>query len=107
MCFAPIADKPELRELWAIKETINRIYRIHGHGRAKLALTRLTDAMAHSQLPEVRTLRNTLVRWRARSSPTSSAASPTPAPRATMAKQSSSFGELTDTEASKTTASVS
>jgi transposase len=59
-----LADKPELRELWAIKEAINRVYRIHGHRRAKLALTRLTDAMAHSLLPEVRTLRNTLVRWR-------------------------------------------
>ena len=59
-----LADKPELRELWAIKEAINRIYRVHGHDRAKLALTRLTDAMAHSTLPEVRTLRTTLVRWR-------------------------------------------
>ena len=59
-----LADKPELRELWAIKEAINRIYRIHGHARAKRALTRLTDAMAHSLLPEVRTLRTTLVRWR-------------------------------------------
>jgi hypothetical protein len=32
--------------------------------RAKDALTSLTDSMAHSSLPEVRTLRNTLVRWR-------------------------------------------
>jgi transposase len=59
-----LADKPELRELWAIKEAINRLYRIRGYGRAKLALTSLTDAMAYSALPEVRTLRNTLVRWR-------------------------------------------
>ena len=59
-----LADKPTLRELWAIKEAINRIYRIHSHDRAKHAFTRLTDAMAHSQLPEVLTLRNTLVRWR-------------------------------------------
>ncbi len=59
-----LADKPELRELWAIKEAINRIYRIHGHARANRALTLLTDAMARSNLPEVRTLRSTLVRWR-------------------------------------------
>jgi transposase len=59
-----LADKPALRELWAIKEAMNRIYRIRGHRRAKLAWTRLTDAMAHSLLPEVLTLRATLVRWR-------------------------------------------
>jgi hypothetical protein len=28
------------------------------------ALTRLADEMAHSPLPEDRTLRNTLMRWR-------------------------------------------
>jgi transposase len=61
-CF--LVDKPALRELWAAKEAINRFYRIKGFERAKRALTALTDAMAVSSLPEVRTLRNTLVRWR-------------------------------------------
>jgi transposase len=61
-CF--LADKPALRELWAVKEAINRFYRIKGFDRAKRALTALTDAWAQSLLPEVRTLRNTLVRWR-------------------------------------------
>lgn len=59
-----LADKPELRELWAVKEAINRFYRIRGHGRAARALTALTDSMARSALPEVRTLRTTLMRWR-------------------------------------------
>lgn len=49
--------KPALRELVAIREAIFRLYRTKGYGRAKDALTRLTDAMAHSPLPEVRTLR--------------------------------------------------
>jgi transposase len=59
-----LADKPALRELCAIREALFRLYRTRGYGRAKDALTRLTDAMAHSPLPEVRTLRNTLMRWR-------------------------------------------
>jgi transposase len=59
-----LADKPALRELWALKEAINRVYRIRGHARAKKALMRLTDSMAYSALPEVLTLRRTLMRWR-------------------------------------------
>ena len=59
-----LADKPALRELCAAREAIFRLYRMRGHGRASKALTRLTDAMAHSSLPEVQTLRNTLMRWR-------------------------------------------
>lgn len=59
-----LADKPALRELWSVKEAINRFYRIRGHGRAARALTVLTDAMALSSLPEVLTLRTTLRRWR-------------------------------------------
>ena len=59
-----LADKPALRELVAIREALFRLYRTKGYRRAKDALTRLTDAMAHSPLPEVRTLRNTLMRWR-------------------------------------------
>jgi hypothetical protein len=41
-----LADKPELRELWAIKEALNRIYRIHGHRRANVALTRRHGTLA-------------------------------------------------------------
>ena len=59
-----LADKHELRELYAIKEALHRLYRTRGYRRAKDALTRLTDTMAHSTIPEVRTLRRTLMRWR-------------------------------------------
>ena len=47
-----LADKPALRELWAVKEAVYRLYRIRGHARAKRALTALTDSMARSSLPE-------------------------------------------------------
>jgi transposase len=59
-----LADKPALRELCALREALFRLYRTKGYRRAKDALTRLTDAMAHSSLPEVRTFRNTMMRWR-------------------------------------------
>jgi transposase len=59
-----LADKPELRELWTLKQALNRFYGILGHARAKRALLGLLDQMRPSALPEVQTLRNTLSRWR-------------------------------------------
>ena len=55
---------PDLRELWELKEALQRFYRIRGPGRARRALVALTDVMAKSLLPEVQTLRRTLLRWR-------------------------------------------
>lgn len=55
---------PALRELYQLKEALAHFYRIRGHRRASEALTKLTDFMAHSSLPEVQTLRRTLMRWR-------------------------------------------
>ena len=43
-----LTDKPALRELCAVREALFRLYRTKGYRRAKDALTRLTDAMAHS-----------------------------------------------------------
>ena len=64
----PLKLSAELRwrvRTWlALKEAINRLYLTRGHGRAKKALMRLTDSMAYSALPEVLTLRRTLMRWR-------------------------------------------
>ena len=59
-----LADKPALRELCATREALFGLYRTRGHGRASRALTRLTDALALSSLPELKTLRTTLMRWR-------------------------------------------
>ncbi|MEL6548100.1 MAG: transposase [Myxococcota bacterium] len=55
---------PELRELYLAKEAMHTLYRIRGQRRAADAFTRLTDQLARSTLPELKTLRRTLLRWR-------------------------------------------
>jgi transposase len=59
-----LARYPELRELYEYKEALHAFYRMRGGERAKRALTVLTDRMASSALPEIQTLRRTLMRWR-------------------------------------------
>lgn len=59
-----LLDHPELRELYEYKEALHSFYRIRGAQRAADALTALTDRMASSSLPEIQTLRRTLMRWR-------------------------------------------
>lgn len=55
---------PELKEVYAFKESLHSLYRIKGYKRASKALTKLTDRMALSQLKEIKTLRRTLIKWR-------------------------------------------
>lgn len=55
---------PELRELYQAKEALHRFYRTRGIGRAARAFRSLIDTLATSNLPEVQTLRRTLLRWR-------------------------------------------
>lgn len=55
---------PELREVYHAKEALHGFYRIRGRKRAAKALTKMTDAMALSKVPEIKTLRRTLMRWR-------------------------------------------
>jgi transposase len=55
---------PELREIYECKEAIHRFYRIRGYNRAAKALTHMTDSMAASKVPEIKTLRRTLMSWR-------------------------------------------
>ena len=59
-----LADKPVLRELCAAREALFSLYQVRGHRRASKALTRLTDTLALSSVPELKTLRTTLMRWR-------------------------------------------
>lgn len=54
---------PELREIYAFKEALHRLYRIRGYYRAERALRRLLDEMGRSLLPEIQTLRRTLLSW--------------------------------------------
>ncbi len=55
---------PKLKELYFFKEAIHRFYRMRGFNKAARALIKLTDQMALSQLPEIKTLRRTLMSWR-------------------------------------------
>jgi transposase len=55
---------PKLKELYFFKEAIHRLYRTKGFDKAARALTKLTDAMALSNLKEIKTLRKTLISWR-------------------------------------------
>jgi len=55
---------PELRELYQAKEALHRFYRTRGFDRATHAFRSLVDSLAHSNLPELQTLRRTLLRWR-------------------------------------------
>jgi transposase len=59
-----LKQHPALHELYQLKEALSHFYRIRGLKRAQRVLTKLTDTMALSRLPEVQTLRRTLMRWR-------------------------------------------
>jgi transposase len=59
-----LEDYPVLKELYYYREALYRFYRIKGYRKAYNALTALTDKMAGSTLPEIKTLRRTLMRWR-------------------------------------------
>jgi transposase len=55
---------PELQELYRWKERLHRLYRTRGFERASQALQNLCDEMALSLLPEIKSLRRTLLKWR-------------------------------------------
>ena len=57
-------NHPELRALYEAKEAMHSLYRTRARERAKVALGSLTDRLAGSELPELQTLRRTLMRWR-------------------------------------------
>jgi transposase len=55
---------PELEEIYNFKERMLSIYNIKGQKRARIAFTKLTDAMALSGRKVVQSLRKTLMKWR-------------------------------------------
>jgi transposase len=59
-----LAQHPELHELYTWKEKLHKLYRTPGYHNAAIALRKLTDQMSWSLLPEVKTLRRTLIKWR-------------------------------------------
>lgn len=59
-----LAKHPDLYELYTWKEKLHRFYRTPGYHNAAKALRKLVDHMAWSALPEIKTLRRTLIKWR-------------------------------------------
>lgn len=53
-----------LREVYFYKECLHKLYRTHGVEKARQGLINLTDAMARSILPEILSLRKTLLKWK-------------------------------------------
>jgi len=59
-----LEQNPDLFELYWWKERMHTFYRIKSSGHAERILTKITDQMAASKLPEIKTLRRTLMKWR-------------------------------------------
>jgi len=59
-----LKQHPLLEEVYWAKERLSRFYRIRSVGQAAKELTRLTDSLCLSRIPELRTLRATLKKWR-------------------------------------------
>lgn len=55
---------PDLYELYDWKEKLHRFYRIRGYHNASRAIKKLIDNMSWSLLPEIKTLRRTLIKWK-------------------------------------------
>ena len=55
---------PNLKDVYTAKEALFSLYEIKGYKRASKALTRFTNWLAYSKIPELQTLRNTLMKWR-------------------------------------------
>jgi transposase len=59
-----LSAHPALRELYDAKEALAAFYRVRSSKQAAHTLTALTDRLARSALPELQTLRRTLLAWR-------------------------------------------
>lgn len=55
---------PELNEVYHWKEQLHKFYRTRGYHNAAKALRKMIDNMAWSLLPEIKTLRRTLMKWK-------------------------------------------
>jgi transposase len=57
-------ENPTVKEVYHFKEWMHRFYRIQGKGHARRVLIKITDLMAKSNVPELRSLGQTLHSWR-------------------------------------------
>lgn len=55
---------PELSEIYQFKERLYAFYRIKSYNLARDVLQKMTDDLAHSNVPELKTFRKTLMSWR-------------------------------------------
>lgn len=58
------SEFPNVGEAYWFKERLSNFYNIKGHKHASRILTKITDDMAVSKLPEIQKLRRTLIKWR-------------------------------------------
>ena len=54
---------PTIKEIYLAKETLNKAYRCENAGHARRILTKLTDALALTKVPELKSLRKTIMNW--------------------------------------------
>lgn len=54
---------PTIKEIYLVKETINKVYRCEKTNHARRILIKLTDALALTKVPELKSLRKTLLNW--------------------------------------------
>ncbi len=55
---------PDLQQIYIAKECLHKIYRMPNYQQADEFMTKLTDKLSRSILPELLTLRKTLLSWR-------------------------------------------
>lgn len=56
-------ENPKINEVYRFKERITNFYNIKGAKQARRIFIKITDDMATSKLPEIKTLRKTLMKW--------------------------------------------
>lgn len=57
-------QNPKVKEVYYFKECMHRFYNIKGKQFASKVLIKITDEMANSTIPEIRSLRETIHKWR-------------------------------------------
>ncbi len=58
-----LKNYPKLNEIYWVKESMHKLYRCKGRKWATRSLTKLTDTLALTKIPELKTLRKTLMLW--------------------------------------------
>ncbi len=59
-----LEKNPDLKEIYDYKEAMSRFYRIRGYNKAAWVLEKMLERMSASNLPEIKTLKRTLTKWK-------------------------------------------